>query len=662
MKVVYSFLVLGLFVVGSFSEAYSAPGDTTWVQANDVQLNYYDDFDQAVEFPDDTKTYRKILMYFVLGKYTCPSSEQYCHQWDYTVQNYVMTESDTVEISRLITPYATQGWARFNGNWKQPYIFDITNFEPLLHGEATHRIHYSGYSGGFTADVKFAFIEGTPDRDVIGFETLYTGSFQHGNASNPINSNFPLTTLTTPENTKAADLKVLITGHGSDNNQCCEFMSHNYRLQLNGSQIANQPIWKDDCGLNHLYPQGGTWIYDRANWCPGEKVFPIYHPLEGINTGNTDFDLQMKFGNYIGGGNLGSYTTTATVFYYGDLNKALDASIETIVSPTNDVNYYRNNPSGGNPEIVVKNTGSTAITSIEFSYGVAGYPTQSYTWTGNIASLEERHIDLEALAALEEMSAEGLNGVYSFKVKIVSVNGTTDEDATNNMMKSDFVVAPNYPAYMIVDFKTSNIGANGALNGNPADGSWKITDASGNMVFERTNNSPATEYTDTIAFTEAGFYKLTITTSDCGGLNWWAYSGGLSGYKSGHFKLKNGTGTLIPMKDYKYAGQQRDDFGCEFTQYFSISEEGLGINDFEMEGAKIKVYPNPATAVLNVELENISGEGTVSLINMMGQVVYDRKVKESQLTIPTENLSAGIYTFLYSNAGRQYSDKIIIAE
>ena len=108
--------LLGVSVAG-----YANPGDTTWVQANNVQLDWYNNFDTTISFPDGNVSYRKILMVFTLGQYNCPSGSQYCHQWDYDVHNYIMTPAgDTVELSRLITPFATSGWSRFGPTWKQP--------------------------------------------------------------------------------------------------------------------------------------------------------------------------------------------------------------------------------------------------------------------------------------------------------------------------------------------------------------------------------------------------------------------------------------------------------------------------------------------------------------------------------------------------------------
>ena len=134
------------------SKLYAAPGDTTWVYANNVKLDYYNNFDTAVAFPDGSTTYRKILMIFTLGEYNCPAGSQYCHQWDYTVTNYLLTKTDTVELSRFITPFANSGWPRFPSTWKQPYVYDVTDFYPLLKDSATVRILYRDRARAYTRD------------------------------------------------------------------------------------------------------------------------------------------------------------------------------------------------------------------------------------------------------------------------------------------------------------------------------------------------------------------------------------------------------------------------------------------------------------------------------------------------------------------------------
>ncbi len=265
-KIIYAILVCA----GISANVSAAPGDTTWVQAqNNIQLTAFGAFDAPVVFPSGSLTYRKVYLEFTLGTYACSAGSQYCHQWDYDVHNIIMSPAgDTVELSRFITPYANTGVPRFPTTWKHRYIFDVSDYYPLLKGSNTMRIFYSGYSYGFTANVRFAFIEGTPERNVLGVSKLWGGSYNYGNPSSPIDNNVTAVTRTAPAGTQAAELKLLITGHGSDANQCCEFASHKYDLKVNGNTVANQAIWRADCASNEVYPQGGTWLYDRANWCP----------------------------------------------------------------------------------------------------------------------------------------------------------------------------------------------------------------------------------------------------------------------------------------------------------------------------------------------------------------------------------------------------------
>src|ERR1700752_215913 len=97
-------LTLILTALSLFSKLNAGPGDTTWGQTNNVYLDYYNNIDTLAHFPDGSTSYRKILMIFTLGEYNCPSGATYCHQWDYTVSNYVLTSTDTIELSRFIAP------------------------------------------------------------------------------------------------------------------------------------------------------------------------------------------------------------------------------------------------------------------------------------------------------------------------------------------------------------------------------------------------------------------------------------------------------------------------------------------------------------------------------------------------------------------------------
>src|SRR5688572_30108651 len=320
-----SFFTFFFFLLGLAAKA--APGDTTVVQSGHTatQLANFGNYDAPAVFPTTTTTYRNIQMTFTLGKYQCPGNPQYCGDWDYTVQVFLHTPTDSFEIGRLITPYA--GISRFPFSWQHRYNFDVTDYAQYLKGNTTVRIHYSGYSGGFTANVKFNLIEGTPPRNVIKISRLWRGSVAYGDAT-AVEAKMNARTLTMPANAQAAVLKFNITGHGANTaDNCSEFCNKYYRVNVNNSMVAQKNIWRSNCGVNNLYPQTGTWVYDRANWCPGDVVHSNYHPLSGITAGS-NYILDLDFQTYNVSGSQASYAVEGQVIYYGAYNYATDASLE----------------------------------------------------------------------------------------------------------------------------------------------------------------------------------------------------------------------------------------------------------------------------------------------------------------------------------------------
>jgi hypothetical protein len=609
----------------------AAPGDTTWVQANINQLSGYGAYDSTVTFPT-TGTYRNIYMIFTLGKYVCPGSPTYCGDWDYTVQNFLMTPGgDTLELGRLITPYANAGAPRTPWPWKQRYVFDVTDYVSKLNGTGTIRIFYSGYSGGFTADVKFAFVEGTPDRNVTEIKRLWHGSFGYGGTPD-INSHFPALTMTPPAGTASTTLKFTVTGHGADANGCCEFLSKNYDVKLNGTTIATKAIWKA-CGSNELYPQSGTWVYDRGNWCPGEITYSHFYELPGVAT--AAYNTNIQFQAYTGGG---SYTTEATIINYGPFNKALDAGIEQVIAPTNDENFFRENPACGTPTIRVKNRGATTIDSIRFEYGLKDSVQMQSIWVGSLAPKSEVDIVLAELPNLNTVA--GTAGTFTFQAKIVTVNGVADADATNDLMRSDFVSSPAWPNKLVILLKANNEAA--TPGGTTSETKWELLDWNNNVFASRTTAALDGFYRDTIAL-PAGCFKLVVTDGGCNGLQWWANP---SGTTAGYVKVRNMTNANLALNGYP-TGTYDSDFGCGFTQQFYVKTPNA-IVDLAKIGASIEVYPNPAQDIVNIDISGIQHvSGTIQVIDAMGRVVSASKCSGTHHQVNIQQLSNGVYTVLF---------------
>ncbi|MFC5269458.1 T9SS type A sorting domain-containing protein [Adhaeribacter terreus] len=631
MKHYYLLFFLSIFLLAGVK---AAPGDTTVVQSHAAtQLANFGNYNAPAVFPTTNTTYRNITMTFTLGKYQCQGNPQYCGDWDYGVQIFLFTPTDTFEIGRLITPYANV--SRFPWNWQHRYEFDVTDYAQYLKGNTSVRIHYSGYSGGFTANVKFTFIEGTPPRNVIKIDRLWHGSFSYGNAT-VFEANMNARTKQMPAGAQAAVLKFNVTGHGSNpGDNCSEFCSKYYSVNVNGAMIAQKNIWRNNCGLNNLYPQTGTWIYDRANWCPGDLVQANYHPLGNLQAGS-NYTVDVDFQAYNVTSSQASYTVEGQVIYYGAYNYTTDASLETIISPNDHEAYFRSNPTCEEARILVKNTGNTTINSMEVTYGLPGGTLHTFPLS---LSMQPGNFEELSLPGNADFLTTG-SGKAKFIARITKVNGAADLNALNNEMQTEFTPMPVWPNNFLLNMTTNKAGA---------QTKWRIFDAAGTEVKARLQTSNSTTYRDTVLL-PAGCYRLEVTDTGCNGLSWWA----ASSQGNGTLAAKN----LSNNANLALKGYFNGDFGCGFTQAFRI-QSALGTKE-EKAAFALAVYPNPAQTTLHVKVDSKQQTVTMELYNMLGQQVSKLESTSATIQIPVQHLPSGVYTLKCQADNKIIQKQIVI--
>ncbi len=644
--------------------AHADEGDTTVVVSHhERQLPWYNNYDTTVTFPDGSLSYRKVMMEFELGKYMCegydpsnPGEDSlqtgWCGDWDYDVHVIACTPTgDTLELGEFITPYANSNFPLFPWDWKHSYFFDVTDFYPVLKDDVTIRIFYSGYSGGFTGTVKFHFIEGTPARNVVGYSKLWHGGFPYGVTSNPIDDNITVQTETMPADAVSASMRLLISGHGGDTvENCAEFCSKWYRFMVDGEMVNEHNIWRDDCGSNFMSPQSGTWIYNRANWCPGNMVEPIIENVPGTITAGSEFDVDLDFQNYTTGStNPASYKLSGTMFYYGAFNHEVDAALEEIVSPSNKIDYSKLNPICGSPVVKVKNYGSDTITSIKFQYGIEGSELSEYTYTTSMASLQDAEVTLPLMDALNTITGTD----NSFVVKIAEVNGAADDEPFNDELKSSFAGAPVWEGGNLrVHFRMS-----GAVPGGVNRTDWKIIDvATGATVFSRNGTSSNAQYHDTVHL-EDGCYKLEVENMRGYGLS---FFGSFSAGFIRMYDMATGSRLPIPDTDLGSAGLEGN-FGNGFVHYFRVENSVTSNDDIKASSYSLDVYPNPVSNILSVDVVGtLKTQAEIQLVNILGQIVYSETTSKQQIKINTEHLPSGIYSLVYNSGNQRKIEKVVI--
>jgi hypothetical protein len=405
-------------------------------------------------------------------------------------------------------------------------------------------------------------------------------------------------------------MKNTVSGHGSDNSGCSEFCNKYYQLKLNNTTISTRQLWRNDCGINDVYPQTGTWVYNRGNWCPGAVVWPIYHDLSSVTTPNSTFSLNIDMQAYVGGGSYGGYNYESQFITYSAPNNTRDIAIEDIMAPTKDDNYIRHNPRCANPLIKIRNTGSDSVNTIEFAYNVNNGAPMTYTWTGALGFLDTTTVVLPPSSALFSGSV-----ISAFHASVTSVNSLgIDQNTFNNTYVSKFDPVSIMPDSFVVKFLTNNLAG---------ENQWILYDENDQIVVSSQPMNNTTLYKDTITNLPPGCYRFTITDYGCNGLYWWAATNQGSG--SLRFEKLNGNNLYVFPTD----------FGCNFTKYFVVLAPPSPTVDttpvIEQTSASntVEIFPSPAAGIAFLKLDLATTQNVrYILTDVNGRVVISKDLKQ----------------------------------
>lgn len=669
--------LLLLLLAGIYQTASAATGDTIRVQSHvntvittdpSVGATYYPAWAQ---FPSTTTPVRKIFAYLT---FECRPGFQ-CGEWDYINSIWigrkggVNGDSMMYEIARFITPYGFY-W-NSSSNWKHGWYFDMTDFSQLLRDSVEIIYNHTGYEAnndrGWKINLTFNIVEGQPVRDLVKTDTLWNGSFQYGNSTNPIDNRLQPRTFTLDPTTKAAKLFVIQTGHGSDDPAGCgEFCSKVLTTRFDNTVIDQRSVWRDNCGWNSLYPQAGTWLFDRANWCPGADVVPFEIPMTNLTGGSTHtLDLDME--QYNATQNFGNYVFSTFLFQYGDPNAQNDATLEAIIAPSTEYQYGRYNPVCGEPIIVVRNNGAQALTSLEIQYGIKGSMMTTYNWTGNVPFGRTDTIRIPGAPLWNNTTDQ------TFQVTINKPNNSTDEFPQDNTASSILKAVPITPRKIVIRF-----GSNKAATEN----SYKIREvSSGAIAYQRSNFAAETVYNDTVSLIPNTCYEFEF--SDEGtplpggidinkdGLNFWLWTNYLSSYpqyepildyKAGTLSFRNPTNGF-PIKDF--TSGRGADFGTKILYQFRTDTVGLSING-PASGTRqyLDVFPNPSNGQFTLEYYFGGETGQFQITDLSGRTIQVGTLVGNNgiHAIDLHGYAPGLYMLQVRTTGQTWNRKIIIRE
>ena len=511
-----------------------------------------------------------------------------------------------VEIGRYITPYGIQFDLGPNGfTW----IYDVTDYQMYL----KDTVDLAAHNTQELIDLKFAFIEGIPPRDVHKREPIWSDFRSYSYASMDNDVNLSAVSITLSDTSEMYKIKTRFTGHGHHgNNNCCEWgfgAGRDHEILVDGVSRFNWEIWEETaCGDNPNISQGGTWPYAREGWCPGDMVKEYDHELTPYVTPGTavtlDYDITDVPVSDPAQGN-GNYIVAMDLISYSAPNFQNDAAIIDVLNPNNYEYYGKWNPGCQNPRLIIQNTGEQDLTSCVIRVYISASQPFDYTWTGSLSFLEKEIVEIP-IPGLWWWNNENPN--LSFTAEIIELNGgaNIDEYPHNNMKNVPFEAPEYISGQFLVWFNTNN---------KAHENKWRLEDSDGNIIFDDYGSfgslQNTTTYKDTFDL-EPGCYSIILEDNDNDGIGFW-YSSQVEGETTGTFRVRIVGGGYIEFFPA--------DFGNFHRYNFTVGYE-VGLNEKYIDH-DILIYPNPTDGLLNVELSGfVQNEAQLEVYDLMGRKIY----------------------------------------
>ena len=546
---------------------------------------------------------------------------------DITELIYYKRYPSKYEIMSFVTPYGIYLDLGMDG---KTWYFDLTDYAPVLKGSKRLTVELGGQRQE-DMDIRFLFIKGTPPHDIIDINQIWRPAGKYYTDIMSDRAFEPREFYMNP-NGESFKLKSVITGHGQQG----EFSPRWHTINIDGGEVEFEwQVWTE-CSTIPIYPQGGTWIYDRAGWCPGDPsdVYE-YDITEYVSPGQTHtIDYGLNYGN-----GQSTYRVNKQLVTYGPANFNLDAAVINITKPNGEsAAYERFNPACSYPVAIIQNTGSTTLTQLDIEYLVQGSEALNYSWTGSLEFMETEEIEL-----IIPNYSFWAGSDSKFIVNISNPNGQDDEYPYNNSYSIDFVEVDlyNVSETLTIECLTNNRGY---------QTSYSLTDLEGNIILEMDDLENNTIYTNEVSL-QLGCYKLRIDDSGDDGLYWWHNSSQGTGY----LRLKNSSGAIV------------ENFEPEFGR-FAIYEFGIidlsGTTEIPDEANIISVFPNPTSDVLNINLKGFKNSKFIAKVfNTAMLKVYENRFSVSDIDfterINMKNMLPGIYFLRLECNGRTTFSKII---
>ena len=271
------------------------------------------------------------------------------------------------------------------------------------------------------------------------------------------------------------------------------------------------------------------------------------------------------------------------------------------------------------PSVVVQNNGSDPITSLSIEYSINDGSSETYSWTGSIASLEFTSIELPSI---------GYSPSNTNSVNII----ISDDDNNNNNSNTFYFDQSN-------SYETSFVTLNLLTDNYGSETTWNLKDAYGFIVAQGgpySNNLTTSLEIGIPSSNEC--YTFTINDAIGDGI--------CCAYGIGSYSISDDSGNEI------FSGGE---FSSTETTTFRVGQP-LGLNSFTDEN--LKIFPNPSNGIFTVKTTITNSNYKIH--NLIGQTIKSGFINNGENSIDIRNSKDGIYFLMIkSTNGEKIGYKLI---
>ncbi len=281
----------------------------------------------------------------------------------------------------------------------------------------------------------------------------------------------------------------------------------------------------------------------------------------------------------------------------------------------------------------IKNLGENAITSAVVDLKEDGVVVATANYTGNINRFQTKDIPFESYS---------FNATSTYTTTINSINGAIPFNASELVAEAEIVVAK---------LVTTDVTVKVYTDAYPKEISWNIRNsanmivASGGPYVGAAGNAAGGPDANTTKT-----HQVTLSAEDCYSIELKdTYGDGWAAGNAQHgLEVFNGTTSML-MIDGEFTGKSLKKSNAITTTNY------LGLADSDM--AKVNLYPNPTTGIVQI---NTAETVKVTIVDMLGKVVYQNASVDAQTQINLSSFQKGIYMAKIVGENTIQTEKIIL--